>query len=290
MATVETQLSNLTGSTSGITLDIRSHVIDVRKQIDSLLLELAKNLSEIYHKEYYVDWGYKTFELYVIGELDYSYRKAKYFVEIWDSVKHTDLDVSRIEAVGWSKMAEIARIMNEDNAELWLEKAEKMTVRDLNMEVRSVIDNAMPDTRPKITYMKFRLDSIDASIVNEAITESCRLNNTADVALSLAQICDEWLLSKGTLPKMSSLQSHIDFLNKAFSTNLIVSPTPEMLSKVQDELGCFNPEITKPIERESIIEELPLELANIEETPTEEPESEEDMLLSDADINALLME
>ena len=239
MATVETQLSSLTGSTSGITLDIRSHVIDVRKQIDSLLLDLAKNLSEIYHKEYYVDWGYKTFEAYVIGELDYSYRKAKYFVEIWDAVKHTDLDVSRIEAVGWSKMAEIARIMNEDNAELWLEKAEKMTVKDLNMEIRSVIDNAMPDTRPKITYMKFRLDSIDASIVNEAITESCRLNNTADVALSLAQICDEWLLSKGTLPKMASLQSHIDFLNKAFSTNLIVSPTPEMSQiGLQSQVQC----------------------------------------------------
>lgn len=300
MATVETQLNeSLSTMASGVTLDLRAHIVEVRKQIDSLFLDLAKGLSEIYHKEYYVDWGYKTFESYVIGELDYSYRKAKYLVEVWDHVKNTELDISRIEAVGWTKMSNIARIMNDDNAELWLEKAEKLTVRDLNVEVKQVIDSSIPDTRPKVTYMKFRLDSVDASIINEAITESSRINDTPDVALALAQICDEWLLSKGTLPKATSLEEHIQFLNKVFGVTLMLAPTQANIEAVEREAAAFDFDFQKdplPIKDDLPID-IPEEPIPVDDSPPIEfakiegvVEDEEDLLLSDADINAMLAE
>lgn len=290
MQTVETQLNEkLLSQNSEITLDLRSHVIDIKKRIDKLFLELAKNLSEIYHKEYYLDWGYKTFETYVVGELDFSYRKAVYYVNIWDRVKNTELDLGRIEEVGWTKMAEIARIINDDNAEIWLEKAETLSQRDLNCQIKKVIDTSVQDNRPKITYMKFRLDSVDASVINEAISESCRINSTTDVALSLAQICDEWLLTKGTAPTAMTLGERIEFINKLYSTKLVVDTSEiqvlPLAENIVENLVTEIPKLNKP-DNNSIVETA----HSIAELEKEVEEEEEDLILSDEDIDALLVD
>jgi hypothetical protein len=248
-------------------------------------MELARTLSEIYHKEYFTDWGYKNFESYIMQELDFSYRKAKYLIEIWDKIKNTDLDLARLEAIGWTKAAEIARIINDDNAELWLERAEKINARELSTQIKQVVDNAIPDSRPRVTYMKFRLDSIDAALINEAITESCRVNNTNDVALAMAQICDEWLLSKGTIPKALTLNDHINYLNKTFSTKLIIAPPSEEgmaeISKTMTDLeSVFNLNIP---DSDMPTEQKPMEII-------ESVDNDDDMILSDEDINALLVD
>ncbi len=274
MATVETQVNNRAAlATVDMTeLDLRDQTIHIKKTIDSLFLNLSRNLSEIYHDELYVAWGYKTFELYTINELDYSYRKAKYLVEIWDKFKNMDVDISRIESLGWTKAAEISRVINDDNADLWLEKAEQMAVRDLNLEVRQVIDSSIPDNRPKVTYMKFRLDSIDAAVINEAIVESQKINNTEDVALAMAQICDEWLLSKGSMPVSLSLKERVDLLNKIYNANLIINDQQSI-----DNLSLNEEKVAVPEEIKETKEEIVAE-------------DEDDLLLSDEDINALIAE
>jgi hypothetical protein len=266
----------LTGAAVGGEMDVRARVLAAVQAIDRGFIVLGRGLSEIYHQELYRPWGFRSFEHYCEEELDYSYRKAKYLIEITDKIKDMNLSDERVEAIGWGKMSKIVSVVTDKNVENWMTIAENSTSKALELEVKRVVDRGGAegqegaDSRPAI--FRFRLGADDASIVSEALAESKRLAETESDGMALTQICEDWFQTMGANPERTTLDHHIAYLEQAYGVKLAVT------------LGAAKKTST-PVPEE-VHEEVP------DAAPTEEadvtPVDTDEELLGDNDIDAIM--
>ena len=85
---------------------VREKILEAQGQIEGGYLEMAQLLTEAYHGDFHETWGFETFEAYCDKELDIKYRKARYFIDIWDKVKSLDLPKDQVAALGWCLTAD----------------------------------------------------------------------------------------------------------------------------------------------------------------------------------------
>lgn len=130
---------------------IRRRAKNLAKAIDTGYLEMAEILWAVYDTPVDNDpnkgpvfhsWGYASFGEYAEIELGLSKRRAERLRQIW---MHYEVRLKgrldrrlkqRLYALGWSKVREIATIVTPENAEKWLELAEKSTYVALQQESR----------------------------------------------------------------------------------------------------------------------------------------------------------
>jgi len=217
---------------------VRKEILEAQHNIESGYLTLAKLLSESYHREYYAEWGFKDFREYADAELGMHYRKAMYLVEIWDKVKSLNLSQAKVEKLGWTKMKDLAAILTAENAKEWMEKAAKMTSRELGeaVKVSRSPDRTAMGTVPHITTMKFSMGESEANIITEAIEEAKRLTSSDSAVVALEMICQEWLESKGVAPQRTSLDDHIKYLKRVYGVDITwASKTAEKEEKAAND-------------------------------------------------------
>lgn len=119
-------------------------------------VRISKAFREIKDGEYNVKGG---FQQYVEKELGIGYRKAMYLIDIYTKWSRFGLDASKVAEIGWTKAQEIARVMDEENAEQLVELAEESTVTELKETIKESFSKQGKDTREvvrKVTF-KFRL-------------------------------------------------------------------------------------------------------------------------------------
>lgn len=208
---------------------VRKAILEANRAIEENYVSLAQLLYEAYHKEFWQAWGFKDFREYVEGELDMHYRKSMYLVDIWDKVKKLNLSKAKIEKLGWTKMKDIASVITEANAKEWLDKADKMTSRELTeaVKIHRTADTSQAGTVPMITTMTFKLSEAEARIVTEAIEEGKKLCETENAVAALEMICQDWMEMKGVSPTRTSLDDRIQFMEAAYGVKITWAPKGE---------------------------------------------------------------
>jgi hypothetical protein len=214
---------------------VRQEILEANKLIEENYLRLAKLLSEAYHKDFYQEWQFKDFREYCEAELDIQYRKAMYLVDIWDKVKSLNLSPAKVAKLGWSKMKDIASVMTKENAKDWMDKAEKMTTRDLTeaVKISRVQDASARGTIPHIVTMTFRMGESEHNVVSEALEECKKLCESESPVVALEMICQDWLEMKGVSPTRTSLDDRIKFLESAYGVDITYKPkvAPEVAAE-----------------------------------------------------------
>lgn len=207
---------------------VRQQIKNTYQAIDRGFLDLSSLLSEAYHNDYHVRWGFDRFEEYCNNELDVHYRKAMDLVGIWDKVKELDLPRSEVESLGWSKMRNIASVINEKNQADWLEKARTMSARDVADAVKVVrrkADNGVSSGEvPSVHVMKLVMSDAEASLILDAIDEAKRLCETDNSVVALGMICQDWSEIRGAIPQRATIEDHLRFLEKTYSVELSFKP------------------------------------------------------------------
>jgi hypothetical protein len=201
---------------------VRKEIVEAEKLIETNYIALAKLLYEAYHKEFYLEWGYEDFREFCDAELSTAYRKSMYLVDIWGKIKELSLPAAKVAKLGWTKMKDIAAVINEKNAKEWLAKAEKMTTRELTDAVK-VVRKADPDSKdsvPMVTTMTFKMGEAEANVITQAVEEAKKLVDSSNPTLALEMICQDWMAEKGSLPERTSLEDHIAYLEKVYSVKL----------------------------------------------------------------------
>lgn len=200
---------------------VRAAIKTAQTQIEESYIDLAQLMSEAYHKEFYIEWGHSTFEDYCQNELDIKYRKARYFVDIWDKVKSLDLPKDRVSKLGWTKMRDIASVIDEKNAKEWLDKAEKMTTREVEEAVKiSRKKDTSGSSVPAIVTMTFRMSETEANVITDALNEAKKLSESDEDVTALEMICQDWLFEKGEHPAARSLSEQIEYLGKVYGVDI----------------------------------------------------------------------
>lgn len=202
---------------------VRKQIKEARSSVDKGSMDMAKLLSEIYHKEYHLAWGFSNFEAYCDMELDFQYRKAKYLVEIWDKVKTFNIDQKRLEAIGWTKLRELVKVMDAENVEEWLERAESSSYRELHTTISTRIGSG--EDVNQITTFKLRMDAGEAAIIMEALdaAKSMLSSDKENTTLALQMICQDWMEAHGHSPEKTPLAVHVAYLEKIYGIKVTVT-------------------------------------------------------------------
>lgn len=201
---------------------VRDSILEKYKQIETGYVDLAQLMSEAYHREYYMKWGFKDFREFCDAELGMHYRKALYLVDIWDKVKSLNLSRAKVEKLGWTKMKDIAQVVTAENAAEWMEKAVKMTSRELNeaVKVSRSPDRAAGGTVPHITTMNLKMSEAETRVIMEAIEEAKKLTNSDNTVVAVEMICQDWLESKGVAPQRTSLEDHVAWMQNVYGVDI----------------------------------------------------------------------
>ncbi len=202
--------------------EVRGALKEAHAAIEQNYMSLCELLYEAYHRDYFTEWGFDEFADYCETELDIKYRKAMYLVDIWDKVKTLKLSKAKVAKLGWTKMKDIASVINEDNAKEWLEKAEKMTSREVTEAVKVTRrpDSSNGEAVPTITTMTFKMSEGEANIITDAIEEAKKLTDSNNSVVALEMICQDWLMDKGATPERTGLDDYIKYLGDLYGVTL----------------------------------------------------------------------
>lgn len=146
-------ISDLPGSEEWGT-KIRRRARALVKSIDQGYMELAEIIHTVWSTPVNgerhnacvtVSWGYENYVQWAEEELGLHKRKAERLKAIWDHLHVTlggKLDrrtQKKIIALGWTKVRELIRVIDEHNAEQWVEMAEHLNYTELCAAIRQAL-------------------------------------------------------------------------------------------------------------------------------------------------------
>jgi hypothetical protein len=114
--------------------EILDEIRVVRHRMEEGYFQLAALLHKVWNGLLYQKWGFKTFDQFVEDELGFKKRKAQYLISIHQYVEKTITDDkvrAQLVEVGWTKVKELVGVIDDSNAEKWIENARKMNVLEV---------------------------------------------------------------------------------------------------------------------------------------------------------------
>jgi DNA polymerase III gamma/tau subunit len=238
---------------------VRGQIKEFRDQVEEGYLDMSQLMAEIFHKEFYLEWGFDTFQDYVSKELDFEIRKAEYFVKIWDKTKALNLPRAELHKLGWTKIKDLINVMTAENAQEWLKRAKDMSTREVTDAVRITrrVDPNVPRPATVIT-LKLVMSESEANIITEALGEAKQLCNTTNDVLALEMICQDWMQEKCAKPTMASLKDQVKYIERAYGVKVTTT------AKTKEEKAAEEEKAAKAAKKEP-----PAKAAKKEEKKTE---------------------
>jgi len=119
--------------------ELRERAKELVSQIEPVLWELSSVLFRIKDEQLYLIGvkNYASFDEYIAKELAYSPRRARYLASIYDKFSQANIDGDVVNQIGSSKARLLARVVNEENKEVWLERAKHTNYKELDNIIQS---------------------------------------------------------------------------------------------------------------------------------------------------------
>jgi len=171
-------------------------------------------------------WFYphNSFREYVEKEHGLNYRKASYWVSIYNCLSDAKIPWRKVQHIGWSKLKEIASVLNHDNLEEWIKIAETQntltlieTVKKSKAKPESHLDDKMKEAKT-LTTKTFKLHADQRETIEQALKQVKEQTHTEYDAVALELICADYMSSPTIVQKLQSLglEAALSQVEKAF--------------------------------------------------------------------------
>ena len=184
----------------GLTAE-RAHLLvgELADTSDFSAFRLGGVLAKIHAEKWYASEGYSDFKSYVVSRHGFKPRKAFYLVQIYNAVSGLGLSWDELKPIGWTKLKEIAPVLDEGNAAEWLARAAMpgMTVSRLHGLVLASRDD--PATRlgrapaNRTTVQSFTFDDDQLETVTLALAKAKEAMGTSHDSVALQHIASGYL-------------------------------------------------------------------------------------------------
>lgn len=198
-------------------------VTGIENVTEKQALELIPKLRETMHYSYYALGGllvlvqdngwwksdksnYETFKDYVEEEHGISRRKAFYFMKIYTRLTAAEVPLDDVLAIGWTKLKEIADILNKENVDKWVELALKHTTMQLRELVKNHLAGSLPTSGVEpvsegdgLSKMTFTLHADQKETVELAIEQAKAESDSTFAGVALEGICMAYLSGAHTM-------------------------------------------------------------------------------------------
>jgi len=197
-------------------------VHQLTEETEVTFFRLGGALSVIMRNEWFRP-DYPTFRDYVEQVYGMAYRRAAYWVAIYNALSESGIPWSKVKDVGWTKLKEIAQVLTQENVDEWVERAASMNTQNLIAAVKAAQADGAPknleDANAKATVTKsFKLHTDQVATLDAAIAKAKEQGSTTVDAVALQYICEDFV---GTMTvedrlKKLGLEKVIALVEKVF--------------------------------------------------------------------------
>jgi len=165
--------------------EVRKQLVDLSTNISQSYFSFAKLLQVAFDTRMYEDWGHITWKDFVEAELHISLRKSQYLLRIhhwFVRVLKDDSVIKRVQHLGWTKVGRLVGVVDEDNVDEWVERAENMTVSQLEDFIRELKGGKDPSEKGSedLKTLTFKLYPGQQENIEEALELAGRITNAGD--------------------------------------------------------------------------------------------------------------
>jgi len=190
--------------------DAISLIKDSIENVDYTYFKIGGALSVIQANAWFHEDGYDKFEDFVKAEFNIKYRRAMYWVGIYNSLTDSGVDWELVKELGWSKLKIIAHLLTVENAAEWVETAKDMTVLTLLAHLKELAA-ANDDTEvgeEEVTVnttvtVTFKVHPDQKEIIETALSKAKQELSTEFDAVALDSICAQYLSGSVSAPKIT---------------------------------------------------------------------------------------
>jgi len=138
--------------------------------------------------------GSASFDEFVEEKYGFKGRKARYLMQIYTDLVTNQIPWEKVAGLGWTKLKDLAPILNLDNLDEWVDKASKLTVAELQAALagpsKEKVDGKTTDD---IQTIKFKLKNDQVETVNHALAKAKGEVGTEFDNVAIENICALYL-------------------------------------------------------------------------------------------------
>ncbi|QIG76864.1 putative ribonuclease E/G family protein [Rhizobium phage RHph_Y1_11] len=164
---------------------------------DFTLFKLGGVLARINEDGWYKELGYATFREYIDNTQSVGYRTAMYWTAIYHDLVNSGVSYASVASVKWSKLKEIAKVINPDNVDDWVKKANESTIDTLKLLIanyksgdkQAIAGQLSTPPENAITTMQFKVHGDQRENIEAALEKAKKDANTDVNTVALEYIC-----------------------------------------------------------------------------------------------------
>jgi hypothetical protein len=201
--------------------DARELIPALSEQTELTMFRLGGVLSLIQANNWFEP--YASFRDFVEKEHGLAYRKAMYWVGIYNALSAAKVSWNKVKGIGWTKLKEIALVINEENQDQWIEIALNSNTLTLIETVKKSLAKDKPQSvedqsSKTVTTKTFKVHEDQKATIDAAIAKAKEQSSTTVDTVALEYICIDFLGGQTIDQKLKSMGMEAAFalLEKAF--------------------------------------------------------------------------
>ena len=191
------------------------------EQTEMTFFRLGGILSLVQSNAWYAP--YATFRAFVETEHGMGYHKATYFIQIYNCLVESGVPWEKVKSVGWTKLKEIAKVINNDNVDEWVKIATAQTTINLIDTVKKHVASGAPvaiedQSSKTVTTKTFKVHEDQKLTIEAAINKAKEATGTAVDTAALEFICLDYMGGMSMKDKLMKLglEAAANLLQDAF--------------------------------------------------------------------------
>jgi hypothetical protein len=180
---------------------------------DENYFRLGGVLSRISTGKLYESKGHETFKTFVEAEYGIQYRKAMYWLHIYDSLIESKVPWEKVKEIGWTKLKDLAGVLSPDNVDEWVKRAKESTTLQLQELIAKAKEGKLETSGLKpvnaaksdVTTVTVKVHKDQKDIIKQALEKAKKEANTEFDGVALEGICTNYLSGGNVTAKPPAL-------------------------------------------------------------------------------------
>ena len=212
---------------------------------DENYFRLGGVLSEIATKKYFELDGFETFKQFADVKYGLPYRKAMYWINIYDKLIESNVGWNKVKDVGWTKLKDLASVLTIENVDEWVQRALSSTTLQLQEAIAKSKAGTLPNsgiepvaTKSEVTTITFKVHADQKVTINEAIDKAMKEADTKFSGVALESIMMNYLAG-GNVTGSTSLTETLKKFNMEDALHALEAAFPEfeVTAKMKKTVG-----------------------------------------------------
>ncbi len=186
----------------------RELVGELAEQAEVTFFRLGGVLSVVQANGWYKPFA--SFREFVEKEHGIHYRKATYWVGIYNELAESKVPWEKVKGLGWTKLKEIASVLTPDNVDEWV----KIAMENTTLTLMEIVANSKKSGAPKaiedntskvVTTMTFKVHEDQKAGIEMAINKAKTEAGTQVATVALEAICMDYMSAQTMVQKLKAM-------------------------------------------------------------------------------------